>query len=476
MSAARGRGDLAAGPALAACALALCVGAALRALGLRSDLWLDEIWTWSSVRALEHPTAVFTLHDSNNHYLNTLWFYVVGDAPGWLLRLPSWIAGTASVALGAALAWRRGRLEAVFGAALLAGCFALVHFSSEARGYAAMVAFALAAQLSLEADLARPRPRARLGFALCTALGLLSQLVFVFYWAGALAQSLWCLSALPPRRLALRLAALHAAPLALLGVLYQVDLRALVVGGGNPTDLRLLLAQSVGYALGLPISRTLWLPYAAAGLGLVGAGVALRARARDASWIQALVTILLAPIACLALLRPEVIAERYFLIGIAFALLLGADLAAAGWRAGGARRALAALALVAFALGNASYIQAFARHGRGGFRAALLEMAARTPGPRIEVGSDHDFRNGLVLSYYARELPPGKQLVYVPRARWPQGGPEWLVRHAAQRPPVAPTAVAAGGARYRLVAEYDHAAISGFYWALYHREVSDAAP
>ncbi len=434
------------------------------------------MWTWSSVRALRHAPDVITLHDSNTHYLNTLWFYAAGDAPGWLLRLPSWIAGTASIALGAALAWRRGRLEAVLASALLAGCFALVHFSSEARGYAGVVAFALAAQLALEADLARPRPLEAVGFALCAVLGLLSHGVFVFYWAGALSQSLWCLRRLPLRRLALRLAALHGPPLALLCGLYWVDLRALVVGGGNPTDLRLLVVQSVGFALGLPISRALALPYGALALVLVGAGLALRARAADASWIQALVTIGRAPIALFAALRPEVIAERYFLIGIAFALLLCADLAAAGWRAGGVRRALAGIALLAFAIGNASYIQAFALHGRGGFRAALLEMAARTTGPRIEVGSDHDFRNALVLSYYARELPAGKQLVYFPRARWPQGGPEWLIRHAAQRPPAPAAVFAAGGGRYRLAAEYDHAAISGYYWAIYHREVSGAAP
>ena len=103
-------------------------------------------------------------------------------------------------------------------------------------------------------------------------------------------------------------------------------------------------------------------------------------------------------------------------------------------------------------------------------------MASRTPGPRIEIGSDHDFRTGLVLRYYARELPPGQQLAYVPAARWPRGGPEWLVLHAAQRPAAPPASVNAGGGAYRLVAEYDHAAISGFYWSVYHREASEAAP
>jgi hypothetical protein len=97
-------------------------------------------------------------------------------------------------------------------------------------------------------------------------------------------------------------------------------------------------------------------------------------------------------------------------------------------------------------------------------------MAAQTPGPVIEVGSDHDFRNRLVLDFHARELPAGKRLAYRTREHWPEGGPDWLIVHAAQRPPAPAPQLVSGGARYRLVAEYDHGAISGFYWALYRNE------
>jgi hypothetical protein len=471
------RADLPPRAALALCALAVLLGGALRAHGLGSDFWLDEVWTWSRARALHGPLGVFTaLHDSNNHHLNTLWFYALGEAPSWLYRLPAWIAGTASIGIGAALAWRRGRLEAALAAWLLAGCFALLHFSSEARGYAPVVAFALAAQLALESDLAAPRLRSAALFGACVVAGFLSQLVFLFYWAGAAAQSLWHWRSLPPRTLALRLASRHALPLAALAALYAVDLRMAVLGGGNPTDLARLCVETVGWTLGLPIVRALAWPDALLALGLVGSGLALRARKGDDSWIGLLVAIALAPLAVFAWLRPEVIAVRYFLIGCALSLLLAADRAAAAWRAGGVRRAAAFCALVAFFAGNAVHLRAFALLGRGGFRAALLDMAAHTVGPQIQVGSDHDFRNGLVLAYYARELPPGKHLDYLPRERWPAGGPAWLILHAARRPAAPAQRVAAGGGRYRLFAEYDHAAISGFYWALYRREDSAPAP
>jgi hypothetical protein len=333
-----------------------------------------------------------------------------------------------------------------------------------------VVACALGAQLALEADLRSPRRRHALLFALCAAAGLLFQLIFVFHQAGAFAQAAWRWRRLPLRTLALRLAAQHALPVGVLAALYLADLRALVVGGGNPTDLTMLLVRSVGWSLGPPIERALAFPDALLALALLAAGLALRARRGDDSWLGFALSIAVVPLAVFVLRRPEVIAVRYFVIGIALALLLCADLAAAGWRAGGARRALTLIALVAFFAGNAAHLRAFAIYGRGGFRAALLSMAANTPTPEIEVGSDHDFRNGLVLSFYARELPPERRLVYLPQERWPAGGPEWLIRHAAQRPRTPALRVAAGGGSYRLFAEYDHAAISGFYWALYRRE------
>jgi hypothetical protein len=464
--------ELPARTAFFGCALAVVVGAALRVPGLATDLWLDEIWSLVRVEGLASPLGVFTsLHDSNNHYLQSLWSYAVGDAPAWLLRLPAFAAGSATIALAAALGWRRGRLEALLAAWLCALSFSGVHFSSEARGYAAVVFFAFAAQWLLERDLDVPRAGRGALFAGCVVAGFLSQLIFVFYWAGAGAQMLWRWRALPLREQAQRLLVRHAPPLAAFALLYAVDLRALVVGGGDPSDFPLLLAQSVGWTLGLPMLRSLALPDALLALALVAAGLALRARRGDDSWI-AIALILVLPIAAFAWLRPQMIPFRYFLIGSAFALLLCADLAAAGLRAGGARRAAAAFALLLFAFGNAAHWRAFSELGRGGFRAALRTMAAETPGDVIAVASDHDFRNRLVLQWYARELPAGKRLAYVARDRFAFAPPEWLIRHAPARPARPAERIAVHGTPYRLFAEYDHAAISGFYWALYRKQVA----
>lgn len=462
------RDDLARPTALAWIGLAIGVGAALRIAGLASDFWLDEVWSWSLAGGLASPLEVFTgIHHSNNHHLLTLWMFAAGDgAPVWVYRLPSVVAGIASIPLAAALAWRRGRLEAALAATGVAACFALVHFASEARGYALAVACALAAQLTQRRFLDRPSRGAALGFGALVCLGLLSHLGFAFYWSGALAQSL-----LAVRRSGgtlVRQLEPHLLPIVALSLLYLVDLRALFVGAGNPTDLAALAARTFGFAFGAPVVPSLAPLYAGIAGAALAAGARVRARRGDDSWVGDAVTIALAPLLVFVLLQPDVIAVRYFLIGIAFALLLFADLLAAGLRAGGGRRLLAALAGLLFLAGSASHDAAFLEYGRGGFRAALFTMARADESPAIRVASDHDFRTGSVLRFYARELPGDRTLAYLPRDARPPGGAEWMILHRAQRPERAATRLAdAAGNGYALVAEFDHAAISGFYWALY---------
>ncbi|MEE2678438.1 MAG: hypothetical protein VX546_07685 [Myxococcota bacterium] len=452
-------------------AAACGIGFALRGLGLGTDFWLDEVWTWRIAAGVRSVPDVFTaIHHSNNHHLNTLFFYWIGDTPhAWIYRLPALTLGTASIGLGAAVAWRRGRLEAVLAAWLLAGSFALVHFSSEARGSGPAVAFALAGLWWLERDLERPRASSAVAFGLCVVAGFLYQLVFCFFWAGALVQSgvvLW-----PQHRAAgpwLRaMARLHGAPLLAFAALWLVDLRQLRVGGGPAPVFDWLAARTVGFSLGLPAEPAFGIAWTVLALGVVVAGLRLLAKRADPAWTGFAVTIVIAPLLVLGAIRPDVLAVRYFLIGIAFSLLLTALLLAAALRAGGARRVAAALLLAGFAVGNGIHIARFAELGRGGYRAALATLAAQTDGPVLEVGSDHDFRVGTVLGFHSRSLPPEKRLVYLPRRQWPQAGPEWMIFHRQERAEAPPTFLVNESTRYTLAAEFDHAAISGYYWMLY---------
>jgi len=333
-----------------------------------------------------------------------------------------------------------------------------------------MVCFALLALWTLELDLERPRAWTTALFGVSTLLGFLSQLVFLFFYAGALVHSAQrLLRKRATRRSALgALARLHLAPLICLALLYWIDLRELQVGGGPALDLPWLLSRTIGFTFGLPARPELAVLYAALGALVLGLGLRLLARAGDDLWLCFLITILLAPLLAIATLRPDVLAVRYFLIGSVFMLLLLAFVLAQALRAGGAARAVALVALAVFLAGNGLHTMRFLEHGRGGFLAALLTMAEQTQAERIVVGSDHDFRTGTVLRFYASQLPAGQTLDYRPRGHWPRGGPEWLILHRAERPARTRDRLALdSGERFRLVAEFDHAAISGFYWGLY---------
>ncbi len=436
------------------------------------DFWLDEIWTYFTARGLASPWEVFTsIHDSNNNHLNTLLVYIFGDRTFWpAYRVPSLLAGVGGVGLATGIAWRRGRLEAVFTALLFSACFALLHFSSEARGYALAVFFALAAYWALERELERKTRWGAPLFGICTVLGFLSHLTFLFFYAGALVQSAWRSwggrGAAAPRLLAL--ARLHLAPVACLLALYWLDLRQLSVGGGYPTDFQQLLARTFGFTFGLPVVRGFALAYTALAIAVLIPALHLLRREGSDEWLLHLVTIVLAPLLVLAVMRPQVVAVRYFLIGIAFYLLLASYLLADLYRRGGWRRGLGLAAVALFLLGNANHTAAFLRLGRGGYLDALEFMAHHTAGTRVVVGSDHDFRNGMVLRFYARHLPAGKRLVYAARGSRPPGGPDWLITHYPARPTATPTTIRdPAGNAYRLAADFDHGAISGFYWAVY---------
>jgi hypothetical protein len=460
--------------------LALAAAAIVpRALGCTTDLWLDEAWSWLGVDTLDSALGVFTeVHHSNNHHLVSLWMYALHDAPDWVFRVPSLLAGAGCIPLAALLAGRRDRLAGVVAALLVGLCHLLVYFSSEARGYALVAFFALAGWAALERELATRRAAPAFAFAACLILGFLSQLIALFFWAGALA---WSTPRILPdpggaRTAVLRLARLHGAPLLALAALFAIDLRHLVVSLGRPFDPLRLLASIATFAFGLPVR-----PGPAAIAFGVALGIALGwalfrlRRIGDDRWILHLVVIAIAPAAVLGALRPDVIEPRYFVIGTAFALVLWSEPLAAGLRAGGVRRASAAAALLGFVLGNGVQTLRFLAEGRGHYADALRFMAAETPGRRVRVSGSPDFRVSTVLFYYARELPADKELVYFRERKRPPAGTDWLVLQDSE--PLG-TAEATHrdrvGNDYALAAEYGYAGIAGYHWAVYRNRSATA--
>jgi hypothetical protein len=465
----------------AVCGAIFFVAAVVRIVPAFGDLWLDEIWTYYIARSASRAWAIFdAVHNSNNHHLNSLFFYWIGDREHtFVYRIPQLVAGIGSVFLACLLGRRHGRLEAILAAFLTGFCFALIYFSSEARGYPLAVFFALATTWLLDRAHDRPSPLVTVSVGACSVLGLLSHLTFLFFVAGAFACSVARLLERrePPARAAGRLAALYAPTLVAVAALTWIDLRLMRVGGGDPWDWTSLASRSLGYTLGLPVESEFALP-ALACAAIIGAGAGrLSWRAGDEEWLLVLVTAVVAPAVVLGIMRPSVVEVRYFLIGIVLYLLLASRLAGALLRAGGWRRALCALGLGLFAIGNAAHLGPFLRYGRGGYSEAVLFMAASSPSPAFTVGSNHDFRNGMVLSFYARLLPEGRSLLYTRYQAVPREGADWMVVQAARRPArILPRVKDRLGNQYRFAREFRSGGISGFWWGVYRNARAASTP
>jgi hypothetical protein len=136
----------------AAAAAILLLALILRILGARGELWLDELWSLKLIDEVKARHDLFWgLAVDNNHYLNTLYLYLVGaDAPVLVQRGLSIALGTATVAV-AGLAMRRSGAAGMLGAMVLfAVSYPMVNYGSEARGYAGLILMTLLALMLTE--------------------------------------------------------------------------------------------------------------------------------------------------------------------------------------------------------------------------------------------------------------------------------------------------------------------------------------
>jgi mannosyltransferase len=164
------------------------LAALLRAIGLDSGLWLDEIRTL--VDSVRHPLAqIVTVFPGNNQHtlyavLAHLSILTFGDQP-WSLRLPALLFGAATPAMLYFLAREfTGRGEGLLAALLLAVSYHHVWFSQNARGYSALAFFVLLSSYLLLRGLRRGRGSDFAWYALSCALGAYTHLTMAFVVAG----------------------------------------------------------------------------------------------------------------------------------------------------------------------------------------------------------------------------------------------------------------------------------------------------
>jgi hypothetical protein len=353
--------------------------------------------------------------------------------------------------------------------------YLLVLYSSEARGYAPAVFFALAG-FSLAGETATgKRPLHRGLFWLTVLLGLLSHSTYIFAYSGLLAWSALRLMKRGnrPGEVVAEMLKTHGIPMVFLAAdLFW--LHSHTIGGGPEYAVSDVILETVQLTFGLPRNR--WLAvFACLGAAtlLLWELSTLRKEGSD-QWILYLTVILLAPALVLIAAKPAVLFPRYFLVCVPFFLLLMArGLARVSGRGTGGKVLCVSILLLYCFCNLLRYVD-LVQYGRGGYSIALNSIARQAEGEVIAIGSDHDFRNRMIVDFYSRYLPPGKKVVYLPGTGIrPEAAPEWIIVHRLGMDPAshpAPRFLLPNGSGYVFKEVFPSSTPSGFWWFLYRKE------
>ncbi|MFI5347756.1 MAG: hypothetical protein ACHQ51_15390 [Elusimicrobiota bacterium] len=442
----------------------LAAAALFRIPCLRTEPWMDEIWSLHFARGAKSVADVlFGIHHDNNHPLNTLWLYLVRGSGDWAVwRLFSLACGLATV--GVMALDDQDPPRGLLTAALAAGSAVLVLYSTEARGYAAAALCAVACHRLLSSG-ASPRPARVAAFAFFAALGFFGHPTFIFALA---ALGVWAAVALPPERRARNLCLLFG-PAAVLGVAYELLQRGpLRIGAGAFRPFAPVAFRTLAQWSGAPDAGPAAVLGAATLAGLCAWELRRLRNERDDEFY--FFAVLLGTVVAFVAILPFRY-ERYFFAVLPFALMLAGRSLLRLLRAGRAAKAAAVLMIGLSIAGGAVRVRTLATLGRGHYREAVQFMAAETSDDYITVGSDHAFRNGMLLQFYASYLPPSKRLVYVSPEGYRDNPPQWYLRHTFDTDPrLAPTGLLFGGkTAYALAGIYPYSGLSGWTWLLYRR-------
>ncbi len=460
---------------LVAASLIVVLGIALRLIGANGELALDEVWSLKLLQSIGRPDQIFwKINHDNNHFLNSLWLYAIGPGASVLAQRALAIAlGAAGIVVAGLWACERGPAACLVTMALFEGCFAMVQYGSEARGYSGLVLFAVAALVLCEKTLNGEDRRWWL--ALACLLGLLCHLNMVFLfvvigiWVGFiqirrqsdLMQAGWATIKL------LYPAALCTSPL-VLWVVYTLHSRVFTIGMLNP-----FAADRFTSAYGLLIRAMTGLP----GLTAPAFYLLLPSNALALAWLwrRALngrfslyvIALVVLPALMFALRLPNTDQPRYFLVsGTAYLLLVG-ELMGIAFRHGATIRVAGVAVLLVFANQNAGFLQHFFIDGRGHYREAVQAMTTQGP---ARYGSNDAFRNPLLVDYYARQL--GASATYIPDSEWCAAPPDWYLVYAFSHD-APPATVIAGPATCKQLFDapsvFPYWGMSGFQWSLYRK-------
>ena len=463
--------------ALAAGAI-LLLALILRILGARGELWFDELWSLKLIDEVKsRHDILWGLAVDNNHYINTLYLWIVGaDAPVLVQRAFSILLGVATVAAAGLALRRSGAAGMLCAMALFAISYPMVNYGSEARGYAGLILMTLLA-LTLTESATAGSTRDRRSLGVVTVLGVLFQPIMLGAIAGLIAWSAWI-----SRPAGLNLRAIRGTVTATADA-FTWTVRLLI-------PVAAIIAFAVLHAEGYRIAGSV--PFTAAGfvsgyggilhllLGLpdgvpdwvallIGAVATLlgwhlaRRRAPNLAALYVVFLVVL-PLAMFVARLPNIHFPRYYLASAVVFLLLLSDLFAASWARGGVARLLGVALLLAIAVGNLADTSRLLRDGRDQ-SAAVMQMIAGA-GP-VLVTSDQDVRNRPIVEFFAAHLD--LPLTYVPTKEICAKQPLWLLSSStdAGMPETLDTSVVGCPKIFRKEEAFPQWGLSGLPWTIY---------
>lgn len=454
----------------------LLFAAALRIATSTGPLWLDEIWSLELATQAKSSAAILTeLRTDNNHVLNTLYLRAVGPGHHALIyRLPAIAFGTGTVLLGTMIAARWGKVAAAVTGTLLANSYLLVHYSSEARGYAPALFFALAGCESLLRYATTPSWQNTVTFWGSCVFGLLSHPIFAHFFVAAACWSLTVLANQSSdwRALLRHGAVLFGIPSVFAVVVYFTMWRNLDLGGGPAYSLFEVLASTASLAIGGPPSGAVAILFA--GIAVAVFGIAcwkLREDRRHAGLL--LVLMVLTPLVLALAVRPPFLFTRYFLIAVLCAPFCLAVVFTNLFRHTGNTRWAAGILFAGCLAANLLPTIRLATVGRGQCLAALNHMAGssqkKTSG--ISVSSDHNFGFRKLIDYHSPQMHTSSPIHYINGDQWPPQGPDWLVLHRTAETAAAfpATVLEIDSHQFELDRVFDCAILSGWQWWCYRK-------
>ncbi|MGH2966050.1 MAG: glycosyltransferase family 39 protein [Solirubrobacterales bacterium] len=390
------------------------VGGVIRLLVLHDSLFADELSTYWVVSGRSFGGVISTVHTDAEItpplFFALSWLATRIDFTAEMLRLPSYIAGVVTIPLIYLIGARTvGRWAATVAAALTALAPFMIYYSTEARGYALMIALALLSTLAMLIAIDGRRARWWVLYAASSCGAMYSHYTAVFFLA---AQFAWVLWAHPQARRAVVLANLGAV------IGFAPWITGLIADLNSPTTKLLGLLAPFTFA-SVRVSLEHWsigYPYQFVGLGsvpgpvglaLIGAGVVLgiiavaaRGSVRplfqrafaDRGLILILALALAAPLgeAAVSLVGDDVFGTRNLAVSWPAAALL----AAAILRAGREPLRIAAACLAIAGLGVGAALMLKSENQRTDYRAAaafiersstsrdvVIDASVLSPGP-----------------------------------------------------------------------------------------------